>query len=61
MKTHDAIATAALVGFVTFLAGMFVGSAGTQSHYETEAINHGAAEYDSKTGEWRWIEKEVKE
>ena len=27
-----------------------------ESKYQTEAIEHGAAEYDSKTGAWKWKE-----
>lgn len=37
-------------------AGCIIGARGTELGYQTEAIEHGAAEYDQKTGEWKWKE-----
>lgn len=42
------------------IIGLFIAAAGTQAHYEAEAIKHGAAGYDSVTGEWKWKQKEIK-
>lgn len=60
MKTMDeseaaAMAIGAIVGLTV---GLWCGCHAVESKLHSDAIQNGHAEYDSKTGEWRW--KEVK-
>lgn len=42
--------------FLMFLVALFFTT--PTSIWHAEAVKRGAAEYDSRTGDWRWVEKE---
>ncbi len=42
-----------LLAFATLL-GFFAGVAVDREYMKSQAIDHNAAEYDQKTGVWRW-------
>lgn len=41
---------------ISVVLGMLLGFLTTNSHYQTEAIEKGFAEYNQVTGEWQWKE-----
>ena len=44
-----------IAGFVFgFFIGVCVAGPSVGERFRTEAIEHGAAHYDTVTGEWRW-------
>jgi len=50
----DAVIAALCAGSLMFVGGMFVGAKAMEEVMQSRAVNHGCAEYDSKTGKWRW-------
>lgn len=46
-----------IVILVVAVAGMAIALKVNDEIWRTEAVKHGAAEYDSQTGAWRWKTK----
>lgn len=43
-----------VVGIVCLFGGCFIGYDIGKTYYRQQAIERGFAEYDAKTGQWRW-------
>ena len=57
MNNSDDLCVLGLL-IVVFVVGIAVGCAVMEASYMSESIEMGHVEYDSKTGNWQWIEKE---